>query len=81
MEWSNQAGRDLYDIASYLDNQGRVNTNVPDNDTRFDDFVDTYKNDFNRSYVYNSVLNEIRHRYDEIQRQNNNLTLNRSDKD
>ena len=74
MEWSNQAGRELYDIASYLDNQGRVNTNVPDNDTRFDDFVDTYKNDFNRSYVYNSVLNEVRHRYDEIQRQNNNLT-------
>lgn len=74
MEWSNQAARDLYDIASYLDNQGRVNTNVPDNDTRFDDFVDTYKNDFNRSYVYNSVLNEVRHRYDEIHRQNNNLT-------
>ena len=74
MEWSNQAAVELYDIASYLDNQGRVNTNVPDNDTRFDDFVDTYKNDFNRSYVYNSVLNEIRHRYDEIHRQDNNLT-------
>lgn len=55
--WSNQSTNTLRNLSEYRDNNGH-STNVT-NDAHFDDFIKTYKDDEDRVYVYNALLNAL----------------------
>lgn len=57
VEWGRQSHNVLRDLAGYKDVNGHA-TNVT-NDAHFDDFIKTYKDDADRSYVYNALLNAV----------------------
>lgn len=57
VEWGRQSHNILRDLAVYKDANGHA-TNVT-NDAHFDDFIKTYKDDADRSYVYNALLNAV----------------------
>ena len=57
VQWGRRSHDVLRDLASYKDANGHA-TNVT-NDAHFDDFIKTYKDDADRSYVYNALLNAV----------------------